>query len=160
MTVAAAVDDNTAFLHVRGYALDKQDKAKTPVLTTDEASLADFGIRSIDRPSSDWTTDYYTQHDLTQRLADELAQPRPVFDSLDVLGDPRRQLQDVVRIDDPGGIGGPIFAQIVGINRKFGNEGITDTLTLRTFGTRTVSWILGDEDASTLGESTVLNEPS
>lgn len=155
--VMAAVDDNTAFLNVRGYKLEKQDKATTVVASTDHESFRSFGNRQIARSTSDWASDYYTQYDLTWKLADELAQPRPVFDSVDVLGDPRRQLQDVVRIEDPGGIGGPIYATVVGINRKFDTSaGIQDSLTLRTFGPRTGFWQMDDPGFSEMDTTTLI----
>ncbi|WP_031465958.1 hypothetical protein [Sciscionella sediminilitoris] len=157
-TSAASVDDNTAFFNVRGYKIAADQQVNDTVASTDTASFESFGVRNVSRPQSDWASDYSTQYDLTQKLADDLAQPRPVFTSVDVHGDPRRQLQDVVRIDDPGGIGGPIYATVVGINRKFDAQGgITDSLTLRTFGPRAGSWVIDDPNFSVMDETTLMN---
>ncbi|WP_031467089.1 hypothetical protein [Sciscionella sediminilitoris] len=156
-TTRVAVDDNTPFLHVRGYALEDLDSG-TETVTADDggSSIAKFGVRSLHRPQSDWASDYNTQHDLSVKLATDLAQPRPAFETTEIRGDPRRQLQDVIRLDDPAGIGGPIYATVVGINRKYTEHGITETATMRTFGPRGGSWILDDPDHSRLDESTIL----
>ena len=155
-TSLISVDDSTPFLSIRGYAVVSGDTTTTTVTTSDTAALAQYGQRQLDRPASDWSNDYTTQLPLTQALIDELATPRPVIQGLDVVMDPRRQLFDVISLIDRKGMGGPIYASIVGINRKY-KDGV-DSLTLRTFGPKGAGWILGDSDLSVLGQTTILTE--
>lgn len=164
-----AVDDTTPFLRIRGNKIVDGDSGTEIVLTKDDTSLARYGQRLYERSSGDWASDYKTQKVLSQKLADDLAQPRPVFETLDVQGDPGRQLQDMIEIiDSPitvvgqprpewdGAFGGPIYASVVGINRKFSSSGITETLTLRTILNKGGAWELDSPNFSQLDYSTIL----
>lgn len=157
-----AVDDSTPFLHVSGVrvvdANSGNEYAGAPPSATvrDEASVATFGLRPAVLPGGGWLQDAPTVTALAQGLLFETAQPTPYFESLEVIGDPRTQLQDVHRVDDPMGLGGPIFASVVGIRRRCSRQGgLTDSLLLRTFGDSGL-WIMGDEDYSIMGTTTIV----
>lgn len=151
-----AVDDSTPFLKVQGTSI--VDEGTTTLQVQDTASVTTYGIRSKSLPGGQWLQDQVTVTALALALLADTATPIPNFESLDKIGDPRTQLQDVVRINDAEGIGGPIFASVVGIKRKVSvRDGIKDSLTMRTFGARTGLWIMDDPEFSVLDVSTILS---
>ena len=151
-----AVDDSTPFLKVQGTSI--VDEGTSNLQVQDTASLNTYGIRSKSMPGGQWLQDALTVTALGLALLADTKAPIPNFESLDKIGDPRTQLQDVVRINDAAGVGGPIFASVVGIKRKISaRDGIKDSLTMRTFGARGGLWILDDPEFSVLDSTTILS---
>jgi hypothetical protein len=151
-----AVDDSTAFLKVQGTTI--VDEGTSNLQVQDSASVTTYGIRSKAMPGGEWLQDQITVATLALSLLADTATPIPNFQALDKIGDPRTQLQDVVRINDGAGIGGPIFASVVGIKRSASKSGgIKDSLTMRTFGARGGLWILDDPGFSVLDTTTILS---
>jgi hypothetical protein len=156
VTAEYAVDEATPFFKVSGTLII--DGGEQEMILTDAASVLSYGIRSRPIPSSDWLQDDLTVTALVQQLLGETAQPRPNFQSLDKIGDPRTQLQDVVRINDAEGVGGPIYASVVGIKRKISKTGgVHDSLTLRTFGAMGGVWIMDDPSFSVMDVTTIVS---
>lgn len=151
-----AVDDSTAFLKVQGTVI--VDDGTSTLQVQDGTSVNTYGIRAKPLPGGEWLQDEPTVTALAAQLLADTNRPIPNFAALDKIGDPRTQLQDVVRIDDAAGIGGPIYTSVVGIKRKISKTGgITDSLAMRTFGARGGLWILGDPQFSVLGSTTILS---
>jgi hypothetical protein len=150
-----AVDDSTPFLHVAGTLVvddgtDNQD-------IEDPTSIATYGLRTHALAGGDWIQDEVTVPQLAASLLDDTKQPRPYFESVELVGDPRVQLQDVVQISDPEGIGGPIFASIVGIRRRISlRAGVRDQYAMRTFGAIGGLWIMDDPGFSVMDETTIV----
>lgn len=150
-----AIDDGKPFLHIGGTNIisDGTDNQNLQ----DAASIATYGIRTHGLPGGEWIQDAVTVPLLSASLLADTKQPRPFFQSVELVGDPRVQLQDVVRINDPG-LGGPIFASIVGIRRRISEgDGVKDTYTMRTFGAIGGTWIMDDPVFSIMDVSTVVS---
>jgi hypothetical protein len=132
-TMQESVEDTTPFLHVKGIILVADSSGSTSIM--DSASQAQFGDRNFSMPQDDWHQDALTIGGLlAPSLLADVKQAQPYFQSASIVGDPRLQLQDVVTIDDAGGMGGPIYASTVGINETAdASTGLKQTLTLRTF---------------------------
>jgi hypothetical protein len=128
-----AVNDSVPFLHIAGTTLT--DEGTQTATYSDFASVTAHGVRALPLPSSDWVQDPTTVSAVVGSVVNDTKQARPYFQAIDIVGDPRLQLQDVVTLTDPGGMGATMPASIVGINRKIdaGSNGVKDTLTLRTF---------------------------
>jgi hypothetical protein len=118
---------------VKGIILVADSSGSASIM--DSASQAQFGDRNLSLPQDDWHQDALTIGGLlAPSLLADVKQAQPYFQSASIVGDPRLQLQDVVTIDDAGGMGGPIYASMVGINEVGdAKSGLKQTLTLRTF---------------------------
>jgi hypothetical protein len=127
-----AVDDATAFLHVGGTIItDVGTKTGT---VSDAGSITTFGTRSNPLPTSDWHQDPVTVPTIVSSLLADTKAPTPYFQTVEIVGDPRLQLQDVVTLLDPGGMGATMPASVIGISRTIDTQGgVKDVLTLRTF---------------------------
>lgn len=155
-TVWFAVDDTTPFLNVGGTTI-VDDNVDNQSLV-DSVSVARYGLRTLPLQGGDWLQDSTTVNLLAASLLADTAQPRPFFESLETVGDPRTQLQDVARVDDPAGMGGPIFASIVGIKRHISrSDGVSDRYTLRTFGPIGGAWIMDDSVYSIMDTTTIVS---
>jgi hypothetical protein len=155
-TIWYAVDDSTAFLHVSGTKIIDDGTDNDDL--SNAASIAIYGIRTHSLAGGEWLQDSLTVPDLAASLLADTQQPRPFFESLEVVGDPRVQLQDVGRVNDPEGMGGPIFASVVGIKRKISQQdGVKDQYTMRTFGAIGGAWIMDDPDFSIMDQTTIVS---
>lgn len=127
-----AVTDNTAFLHIGGTLI--VDDGSTTATHADGPSIAAFGSRAANFPSSDWTQDVLTVPGVVTSLVNDTKQATPYFQTVSMVGDPRLQLQDVVTLRDPSGMGATMPASIYGISRRISRaDGVADQLTLRAF---------------------------
>jgi hypothetical protein len=127
-----AVDDSTPFLHVGGTTVI--DQGATTGASSDSTSQTTFGVRSQALPGGDWLQDAVYTPTIANSLLADVKQPKPVFQTVDIVGDPRLQLEDVLDLSDPFGLGANMYASVVGINRKIdsSSNGVRDTLTLRS----------------------------
>lgn len=127
-----AVNDATPFLHVGGTVL--VDDGSVTNSYFDLTSVGTYGTRALDFPASDWVQDPISVGNVAVSIVNYARNPHPYFQSMDIVGDPRLQLQDVVTVRDPSGMGTAMPASVYGINRKISlSDGVKDTLTLRTF---------------------------
>ena len=155
-TVWFAVDDSTPFLNVGGTRIF--DDGLNNHNLQDAPSITTYGIRTHTLAGGDWLQDDTTVPDLVASLLDDTKAPRPFFQSLEVVGDPRVQLQDVVRVNDPEGMGGPIYASVVGIKRSISlTDGVKDQYTMRTFGAIGGAWIMDDPQFSIMDTTTIVS---
>jgi hypothetical protein len=127
-----AVNDSTPFLHVGGTVV--QDNGSSSATYQDRPSVATYGVRSLSYPSSDWVQDATTVATVVQSVINFTRNPHPSFANVDIVGDPRLQLQDVVTLTDPLGLGVSMPASVYGITRSISlSDGVKDSLTLQTF---------------------------
>jgi hypothetical protein len=128
-----AVDDSTPFLHVGGTTV--QDQGATTGMQSDATSITQWQPRAVALPSSDFLQDAVYAPTLAASLLADTKQPKAIFQTVDIVGDPRMQLQDVVDLTDPLGLGSNMYGSVIGINRKIdsNSNGVRDTLTLRSF---------------------------
>lgn len=138
-----SVNDSTAFLEVGGSIL--QDRPTVVESISDATSVARYRERVYNLPADDWHQDLQWLRSVSVSLLADTKNPTVQFQDIEVVGDPRRQLQDVCRIihrDSPAGQPGmtgatQAYGSVVGIRRKFQRQGdgakLVDTLTIRTF---------------------------
>lgn len=138
-----SVNDSTAFLVVGGTVL--QDRPAITESTSDATSIARFRERVFNLPADEWHQDIIWLRILATSLLVTTKNPTTQFEDIEVVGDPRRQLQDVCRVVDPDRAGNlpgmtgqtVAYGSVVGIKRKFSRSGdgakLVDTLTIRTF---------------------------
>lgn len=138
-----AVDDSTPFLRVGGTLL--MDRPTLIETVSDATSIARYRERVYNLPADDWHQDILWLRTLGASLLADTKNPTTQFQDIEVVGDPRRQLQDVCRVvhqDAPGGQPGMTgstvaYGSVVGIKRSYVRSGdggaLTDVLTIRTF---------------------------
>lgn len=137
-----SINDSTAFLVVGGTVLT--DRPTVTESVSDATSIARYRERVYNLPADDWHQDILWLRSLGSSLLADTKNPAVQFQDIEVVGDPRRQLQDVCRIVDPDRPNAPgmtgatvAYGSVVGIKRRFVKQGdgarLTDTLTIRTF---------------------------
>ena len=137
-----AVDDSTAFLKIGGTVITARPTVTESV--SDATSILRYRERVFNLPADDWHQDILWLRNLGASLLADTKNPTTQFQDIEVVGDPRRQLQDVCRIidqDQPGRPGmtgsSQAYGSVVGIKRKFQRQSdgakLVDTLTIRTF---------------------------
>jgi hypothetical protein len=153
-----SVDDNVAFMNVGGTSIVKGNATTqfTSVGSTD-SSVVHFGRRALKLPSSDWHQDPNTLNVIALDLLNHIKMPTPYLEAEAVLGDPRRQLGDLVAISDSDGPGmGAMSGLVVGVHRTFSaTQGLLENLTVRLTITGT-GWFLDDPNLSQLDNTTYL----
>jgi hypothetical protein len=131
-TLEYSVNDNVPFLHIGGSTVI--DEGQVAATYSDATSVAAHGVRSLELQQSDWRQDPTSVLAVVVSVITNTKQPQPYFQSINIVGDPRLQLQDVVTLTDPGGMGAAMYASVYGIKRSIDlQSGITDQLVLRTF---------------------------
>ncbi|WP_190821953.1 hypothetical protein [Saccharopolyspora pogona] len=147
--------DDRAFFRLRGTMVQENEPRSFEV--RNDASVADYGQRVLEMSNNFWLQDRFQTESMLSRLVSKLGRPIPVTDAITVPGDPRIQIGDVIEIADPDGFGGSIKLQIFGILRELEDGvGLVDTYQVEVVQQARV-WILGDQDYSILGQSTVLS---
>ncbi|WP_143073763.1 hypothetical protein [Actinokineospora terrae] len=101
-------------------------------ITRNTTSAARYGRRVLDLPDNPFRQRPESTRDVATSLLGDLAAPVAILADVPVVGDPRVQLTDVVTVNDPSGLGGPITAAVIGSRRVHTTtDGLADTLTLR-----------------------------
>lgn len=141
--VQFSINDSTPFLIVGGTLLVDRPTATESI--SDATSIARYRERVYNLPADDWHQDLWWLRGLATSLLFDTKNPTVQFEEIEVVGDPRRQIQDVCRIIDQDLAGGAqgmtgssqAYGSVVAITRKFtgGQKSgkLTDTLTIRTF---------------------------
>jgi len=98
--------DNTGApaLVLRGRFVTVTSSTSTPE-AADAASIAEFGEQPLDVDHNPWRQSPDSAAGLAADLLAELRRPRPVLVGVEIIGDPRLQLGDRVRLQDRDGIG-------------------------------------------------------
>lgn len=90
---------------------------------------------------SKWRQRSDVANTISQLLIADLANPRPILTNIKVVGDPRLELGDLVRFQDPDGLGLDGNYRIVGISPSYSpNDGFTQTLVARFSGCGVAIW--------------------
>lgn len=119
-----------------------------------ESSVAVYGERLYEVPTSDWTQRPKMLEQLALSLLKDLKRPVPIIEQIPCVGDPRLQLLDTGDLNDPGGLG-EVYVIVEGINRSYSkNAGLEDTLTVRPYSAPG-AWILGHPQLSILAQTTI-----
>lgn len=137
-----SVNDSVPFLEVGGTVL--VDRPTVTESVSDATSILRYQERVFNLPADDWHQDILWLRSVGASLLADTKNPTVQFQQIEVVGDPRRQLQDVCRIVDPDRPGAPgmtgatvAYGSVVGIQRKLEGSGdaakLTDVLTIRTF---------------------------
>lgn len=139
-----SINDTTAFLKIGGTVI--VDRPAVTESISDATSIARYRERVFNLAADDWHQDILWLRSLSASLLADTKNPTVQFQEIEVVGDPRRQLQDVCRIidrdrtDGQQGMTGATqaYGSVVGIKRKFSRQGLdggklTDVLTIRTF---------------------------
>lgn len=139
-----SINDTTAFLEVGGTLI--VDRPTVTESISDATSILRYRERVYNLPADDWHQDLIWLRNLAQSLIVTTKNPTTNFEDIEVVGDPRRQLQDVCRVVDPDRAGGlhgltgstVAYASVVGIKRAYSRSGdgakLVDKLTVRVFG--------------------------
>jgi hypothetical protein len=123
-------EDGSPALRIMGTLMTPQPNAIQTVF--DRASVLKYGERNLPL-SGDWVQwqPEIVGSTLLSSLLPRTIQPIPTTENIQVAGDPRRQLGDTVRLQDPDGLGEEMKLQIYGITRTFSQTGgLQDTLSV------------------------------
>jgi len=100
------------------------------IIHRSRASVAAFGPQVLPL-SGIWYHDTSNYNNILESYLAKTAAPSPTTDAITIVGDPRLQLADVLRIKDVGGFGERFDVQIYGIRRTYSvDSGLTDTLSV------------------------------
>lgn len=107
-----------------------EDYDSVPEVLRDQTSITKYGARNLTL-DGDWYQDSFSATALASSLVSRTSRPTPTTDAITIAGDPRLQLGDTIRIQDPQGLGEQFDVQILGITREYSRDsGLTDTLTV------------------------------
>lgn len=117
-----------------GSKVTKFDDQK--LMSKNVTSVKTYGGRTLEL-NGDFYHEYYNYTGFVGALLSRSAKPTMVTDSVEVIGDPRIQLGDTMRITDPDGFGEQIDVQVYGIRRTISRDGgLVDTLTVEVIPAR------------------------
>ncbi|WP_018350940.1 hypothetical protein [Longispora albida] len=119
----------TPTISVAGYALIVGPEVEHTV--TDAKSVQRFGPQPLTLPAGPWVQTQQVADALGAELLSDLAWPQPAITGLDIIGDPRLQLGDRVRVTDPDGLALDGEYWISGITDRLSSSGYTQTITAR-----------------------------
>lgn len=131
------------------------DGAETVQTYERAASIARYSRQTLPLEQDPWRQIQRFVQPVALGLLKDLKAPVPVFDQIQVIGDPRVQLQDSLQVSDPAGLGGPVSVRVEALRRDFSSNKLTDQLTIRMFSSPG-RWVLGDPVLSILGVTTIL----
>ena len=138
-----------------------QQDTDVPFSVSRPSSIAKYGERVLELPTSNWHQREDSLGDVSRSLLRDLQAPVPVVQSLTAVGDCRLQLQDSVSVEDTNILGGPMYTSVIGINRTLiadpttGAAKLVDSLNVRPFAAPG-KWILGHTVWGILGQTTKL----
>lgn len=117
-------------LHLAGRQMVVNEQSATAAYDEDTASIAQYGAQPLSLPDSQWRQDLASARGVAFALLSRLAEPVPTLTGLRVVGDPRRQNGDRVRVVDTDGLGLDGEFWLTGVNDEIGG-GYTQTLSAR-----------------------------
>lgn len=112
--------NNKAALRIDGTVITKGDVIA--LRTSDLNSVQKYGPRNYEAQGG-WYQQSYNDKGLMNVLLPRTAKPIPTTQNVEMAGDPRIQLADVLSLTDPDGLGESMRLQIFGINRKISKTG-------------------------------------
>lgn len=87
-------------------------------------------------------------------IASETATPKPIITGLEVAYDPRRQLGDTVRIESDRFLGVKMTALVVGVSNSAGNDGYSQSLSVRIIEVSRIGQTYAEYDQTLTGNLT------
>lgn len=97
----------------------------------DPASQATYGVQTLDVTGNPWRQSPDAAQNLALALLVALKEPHPTLSSVDVIGDPRLQLADRVRVVEPDGLVLDGDFWCVGITTTLDSSGLSQSVVLR-----------------------------
>jgi hypothetical protein len=113
-------------------------------------SIRKYGLQKLDLPTSGWVQQPRVADSLVSRIVYDLYLPVPMLREVEIVGDPRLQLGDRVRVVDPEGLALDGHFWIVGIRETFSRSGYRQQITARR-ATSLLTWDTGTWDNTTWG---------
>lgn len=114
--------------HMKGTHANRYDNQT--ITTQDDASIDEYGPQVLSL-SGDWYQDTSNFNNVLSKYLSKTVAPTPTTDAITIVGDPRLQLGDAIRVRDISGFGERFDVQIYGIRRSFSvDSGLTDTLSV------------------------------
>lgn len=93
-----------AALRIAGFEVEPETPQAESIRSVGSVDL--YGERSLPLPADPWRQRIEPLRETAGGLLAQLANPLPVVEGVAVIGDPRLQLTDTVRLEDPRGVGG------------------------------------------------------
>ncbi|MEV0445456.1 hypothetical protein AB0I84_08145 [Streptomyces spectabilis] len=90
-----------------------------------------YGVQVYEHDTKGWVQESAAASELAKALRDAGVYPPPLFQSVEILPDPRIELGDVVRVVDKTGAQLDTLAWVIGIKVSGSDGAMTQTLTLR-----------------------------
>lgn len=118
-------------------AIVKSGTATLTTAVTDDDSIRAYGVQTPVNGIAEnrWRQRQDTASVLARLLITDLANPGPVLTNVKVVGDPRLELGDLVRLVDQDGLGLVGNYRLVGVSPSYApDEGFTQTLVARRTG--------------------------
>lgn len=127
------------------------------IIRNEAAITANGGkVRMITIGDSPWRQTESTIDAIAgEDLMGDLITPVPAVNEVAIVGDPRIQYLDVLAIENRHSVTGKVFAQVLGRGFDDTDSKFDDRLTLRLIR-QPNNWILGDNELSDLGNTTIL----
>lgn len=101
-------------------------------IQTDPRSQSFYGVQTLDVSSNQWRQSAAAANDLATYLVNALKDPHPVLGGVEIVGDPRLQLTDRVRVVERDGLQLDQDFWLTGITTRFSaGDGLAQTVTLR-----------------------------
>lgn len=125
-----ASDNNEGSLVLSWASVGLQSRAPA-TMRTDTDSVAIYGEQTLEISASSWVQNAAGSDNRAQEILRWTAHPVPLTSSVDVLPDPRVQLGDVVRIQEPTGVLIDGLFRVVGTSVSGSNSSVSMQLTVR-----------------------------
>lgn len=120
------------------------------ITATDDASIVEHGEQALDLPDNPWRQDQDSVAGLVGEILGQTAWSRPVLTNVGIVGDPRLQLGDRVRIVDVQGIALDGEHWLTGISTTHSGGKLAQRVTARQ-ATTTLLWDVGRWDVNVWG---------
>lgn len=151
--VGAFKDANQAAWFVAGRRYTQADTFRKLVIN-DTALAADGGIlRTISINDSPWIQTEAMAERVANALLDDVVNPVPAIENVQIKADQRLQYTDVVAFTNSRVSSGRFWVQVLGRAWSDSTAGVRDDLTVRVIR-RPNHWILGHSTLSVLGSTT------
>lgn len=125
------LDDRPPGIKLYGKAVVTAETSTVLAPFRDQPSIDQFGEQVLDVPATRWRQTLAAAQIQADYLAAQLASPGPVFTDIPIIGDPRLQLGDRIRIVDPDGMALDAPYRITGIRDRVDGSSYMQTLTAR-----------------------------
>lgn len=131
-TTAGVDDQGTPRMSILGRCIRTTTESGYAAVSSDTGSQSTFGLQPLDVPANIWRQSSAVADDLAVHLRDTLAEPHATLSGVEIVGDPRLQLTDRVRVARSDGLSLDDDFWLVGITTRFSvSDGLAQSGTLR-----------------------------